>query len=195
MSRSPADDAARTVGLVPVVGRERIAHERLGGRTLVDLAVDLAARRCGAVHVVDADATDAVVRDWLSAASRVVVHDPLCPFTPAKFFDQLAARPEPALVAVRPVVDTLKAVHGEIVVQTVERDRLRIVASPIVVSAELLAGVSAPVEALADSAVLVARLRALSDVLLVEAPAPAMRIGDVEDLRVLEVAQAVRGLA
>jgi hypothetical protein len=98
-------------------------------------------------------------------------------------------------VAVRPLVDTVKAMIGDVVQQTVDRDALRVVASPAAVDRELLAMVPQPLEALGDVALLVRRLRAVGGVdgvggvALVTAPPAARRVSDVAELRLLELRQ------
>ena len=67
-----------------------------------------------------------------------VLHDPLCPMTPASFIAACVARAVETgtvVVGVRPVTDTVKSVRDGAVGATVDRDGLRAVASPIVLPA------------------------------------------------------------
>ena len=116
-----------------------------------------------------------------------VLHDPLCPMTPPAFIADCVARAVErgcVVVGVRPVTDTVKVVDDGVVGETIDRDALVAVASPVV----LPAGVVAVLGALpsTDFVALVDALRRRYPVELVEAPPAARRIGSTEDLRVLE---------
>lgn len=126
------------------------------------------------------------------AEEPLVLHDPLCPMTPADFIAACVERctaTQAVVVGVRPVTDTLKAVDADGVVQgTVDRDSMRQVTSPIVLPASVVAGL----EGLAstDFAELAADLAGRFPVVTVEAPPEGRRVGDEEDLRVLEALTA-----
>ena len=120
----------------------------------------------------------------------LVLHDSLCPMTPPEFIRTCVRRAVEAdvvVVGVRPITDTVKTVdHGRLG-QTVDRDALLRVVSPLVVpvhrvatEADLLS------EPGADLLTLVEVLRRGGPVDLVEAPAEALRVSGTEDLRVLE---------
>jgi len=108
-----------------------------------------------------------------------VVLDPLCPLVPADFVADLVARVVETGVAhagVRPVTDTVKVLHGGLVGETVDRASLVQLASPVVLpEAASLRGSLADVVA------------GLDEVVLVEAPALARRVGDRSDIDLLEV--------
>ena len=106
-----------------------------------------------------------------------VVVDERCPGLDADTLRSLLvrARELPAL-GVRPATDTVKRLREGVVVGTVDRAGLVQVASPLVVPA-------AYGEPTGDS--LSAMAAALGDVELVEVPAAARRLVDVEDLRLL----------
>jgi 2-C-methyl-D-erythritol 4-phosphate cytidylyltransferase len=189
-----SNDTGDLLGIVPAVGRGDLVHERLGSQTLLDRAVDMLSMLASAVAVV-AEAADA---DSLSARlggfDRAIIHDPLCPLVSERFARRLLAehraqggRP---IVAVRPVIDTIKAAPGGVVAQTVDRDGLRVVVSPIVVSARDLLSANELGASLTDPSVLVARLRAVSTPDLVTAPAAVRRVEDRSGLRLVAAIEA-----
>jgi 2-C-methyl-D-erythritol 4-phosphate cytidylyltransferase len=197
---------APVLAVVPIVGRADLAAERFGGRTLLERAITTASAAAQGVLVVADDAdrvashveaewfaphSDGDLLDRVAHFDRLLVHDLLCPLTPAAFLRELAAANTPASVAVSPLVDTVKELSADGVVQrTVDRDRLVVVASPVIVRREILAQVPEILDALRDLAMLVERLRAVTDVAVVAAPSSARRVSDLDDLRVLELRQS-----
>jgi 2-C-methyl-D-erythritol 4-phosphate cytidylyltransferase len=125
--------------------------------------------------------------DVVEAGEPVVLHDPLCPMTPAWFIADCvrsAVADDCVVVAVRPVTDTVKVSAGAYVGATVDRATLLQVVSPVVLSASAAAALdSAPAS---DFAVLVPTLAARVRVETAEAPAEARRVGDEAEVRVLE---------
>ena len=130
----------------------------------------------------------------LDAGLPLVLHDSLCPMTPPDFIAACVRRAvaDGVVVAgVRAVTDTVKTLHGntlgDTLGETVDREALARVVSPVVVPAER---VSQAAELLADPGVqlapLVEALRAGGPVLLLDAPPEAMRVGNLDDVRVLE---------
>ena len=120
-----------------------------------------------------------------------VLHDPLCPMTPAAFIAACVARSVETgrvVVGVRPVTDTVKQVADGLVGETVDRGALVAVTSPVV----LPTGVVAALDGLPslDFVELVAALRGRFPVELVTAPPAARRVGSLEDVRVLEALTA-----
>jgi 2-C-methyl-D-erythritol 4-phosphate cytidylyltransferase len=122
-----------------------------------------------------------------SAEEPFVLHDPLCPMTPPDFIASCVERAVEhacVVVGVRPVTDTVKVVEGGVVGETLDRDGLVTVASPVVLPPAVvaaLAGLPAT-----GFVALVAELRRRFPVELVEAPPTARRVGSEEDLRLLE---------
>lgn len=114
----------------------------------------------------------------------LLVHDPLCPLAPATHLDEvldelaLPGGGYRAGAAVHPMTDTVKTVHaddeGFAVAGTVDRERLRVVTTPVMVPADLAASLPAA----ADGPALVAGLRHHGEVLLVTAPPIARRVHD-----------------
>ena len=124
------------------------------------------------------------------AGGALVLHDSLCPMTPASFIADCVARAAETgrvVVAVRPVTDTIKEVDSGVVGATVDRDELRSVCSPLVLPAAVVAALPE-----LPSTDLVRMLEALEGlpsgdrVELVEAPPQARRVADRDDLVVLE---------
>jgi 2-C-methyl-D-erythritol 4-phosphate cytidylyltransferase len=127
-----------------------------------------------------------------AGADRMVVHDPLCPLlTPAALArcaaDQL---PGVAVVGIRPVTDTVKRVEGAWLRDTLDRDGLAVLASPVVWGADLVAPLSQLLPTagdLADLSGLVTALAGLCTLRGVEVPSAGRRVGDPEDLALLTV--------
>jgi hypothetical protein len=122
----------------------------------------------------------------------LLVHDALCPLVTAEFLTTVlarwATRPEEGVVAVRAVTDTLKSVVDGRITETIDRDALVTVTSPVLVPAAALgdpadADRPMPVD---DGAALVAWLRRRVAVDLVRAPSLGRRIEDVRAVRLLE---------
>lgn len=122
---------------------------------------------------------------WQEAPHRVLVHDCLCPLVPTDFLAGLAAAEENS-AAYRPVTDTLKVVHGDVVGGTLDREQFGIVTSPVLVIAP---SGRPPVEDFSD---LLVWLRARGPVALVRAPQDGRRAVDVASVDVLESLDAVR---
>jgi len=123
----------------------------------------------------------------VDAGEPFVLHDPLCPMTPPAFIAECVARAVErgcVVVGVRPVTDTVKVVTDGVVGETVDRDGLVSVCSPVVLPASVVAALGELPST--DFVELVAHLRRRYPVELVEAPPAARRIGSIEDLRVLE---------
>jgi hypothetical protein len=182
------------LGIVPAIGRGTFVDHRLGSQTLVERALDFLTRLTPAVVVVSDAADVMALRRTLTEFSRAVIHDPLCPLVPEPFARRLLAehdaRAGQPTVAVRPVIDTIKAAPDGVVARTVDRDGLRVVSSPIVVAPGDLLSVDDLAAALSDPAKLVAHLRAVSTPHLVTAPAAARRIEDLSGLRVTAAVEA-----
>jgi 2-C-methyl-D-erythritol 4-phosphate cytidylyltransferase len=114
----------------------------------------------------------------------LLVHDPLCPLAPAAHLsdvlDELAlpGGGYRAGAAVHPMTDTVKAVHadaeGFAVAGTVDRERLRVVTTPVLVPVDAAGSVAA----VDDGPTLVAELRRHGEVGLVTAPPIARRVHD-----------------
>jgi 2-C-methyl-D-erythritol 4-phosphate cytidylyltransferase len=180
--------AQRVVGLVPVGGRGALPSALLQGEPLTARA-SRALTEAG-VEVLDPATVWSVLR---GLGATLVVHDPLCAGTPVQFLREAVTAvvatgsgPSPVVVGVRPVTDTVRTVtEAGALGATVDRATLLAVASPVVVPAPVLASLPEP-PPLDDLADLVAALRPRQDVLFLEAPAPARRVGDDSDLRLLE---------
>ena len=123
----------------------------------------------------------------------VLVHDPRCPLTPPACLqeaaDAWAARPDAVVVAARVMSDTVKELVDGRVHATVDRDQLRVVASPLVVPRALLQRLhdGGLLAGCADVDDLVQRARA-DGAPLVWTPAPglARRVGDAAQVTLLE---------
>jgi 2-C-methyl-D-erythritol 4-phosphate cytidylyltransferase len=120
----------------------------------------------------------------------LVLHDSLCPMTPPEFIRtcvRRAVEAEVVVVGVRPITDTVKIVHHGRLGQTVDRDAMLRVVSPLVVPVHRVAAEADLLsEPGADFVTLVDALRGGGSVDLVEAPAEALRVSGPEDLQVLE---------
>jgi len=187
---------ARAVGVLTPTGRTDL---RLHGEPL-----SVHARRAllsAGVEVL-AELEPAALAE--ETAEVLVLHDPLCPLTAADFIRALvdrAASTGQVLAGCRPVTDTLKRASGELVGATVDRDAFLVVTSPVVLPwrAELAHRVDLAHRAeLAhrlvqdDLVELVAWLRTLHDVDLVEAPPAGRRVDDDSSVLLLEAATPPR---
>lgn len=127
-------------------------------------------------------------RQVVADGRPLLVHDALCPLVTADFITTVLARgevrPDQGAAAVRTVTDTLKAVVDGRITETIDRDALVAVTSPVLVPARALTGEAPmPVD---DGAALVAWLRRRVEVELVRAPSLGRRIEDVRAVRLLE---------
>ena len=87
------------------------------------------------------------------------------------------------VVGVRPVTDTVKVVDDGVVGETVDRETLRAVASPIVLPPAVVAALGSLPSL--DFAELVTALAERFPIDYVEAPASARRVTGLEDVEVL----------
>ncbi len=123
----------------------------------------------------------------IDSGEPFVLHDPLCPMTPADFIAACvvsAVEGNTIVVGVRPVTDTVKEIADAVVGATVDREGLMVVASPVVLPGPVVAALEGLPSL--DFATLVADLRTRFPVQFVEAPAEARRVASEEDVRVLE---------
>lgn len=188
--------SARAAGVLTQTGRTDLL---LHGEPLTDHA--RRALVAAAVEVLPGLEPSALAEE---VADVLVLHDPLCPLTPADFIRALvdrAASTGQVLVGCRPVTDTLKTVHGDLVGSTVDRDAFLVVTSPVVLSwpgghtepahpvvlAELADRVGRD-----DLVDLVAWLRTRHEVALVEAPSAGRRVDDDSAVLLLEAATPPR---
>jgi 2-C-methyl-D-erythritol 4-phosphate cytidylyltransferase len=180
------DEELASLGTVVDEGRGNLPYALIHGESLAAAAA-WALGEAG-VTAVDLGTT------WeglVDSGEPFVLHDPLCPMTPPAFIADCVAHAVArgcVVVGVRPVTDTVKVVADGMVGETVDREALVAVASPVV----LPAGVVASLDGLpsTDFVALVDALRRRYPVELVEAPPAARRVGSVEDLRVLEALTA-----
>jgi len=117
----------------------------------------------------------------------LVLHDALCPMTPPDFIAACLERARASghpVVGTRPVTDTVKVVSDGVVGQTLDRDALVAVASPLVVPAAVLA--SLPGRPASDLARAVADLEAAGHpVEMMQAPPEGRRVSSPDDVRLL----------
>jgi len=174
------------MGWVPTTGRGSLPFATLDGEPLVALA-SFALEDAGA-ELVDFDAELADLR----ADRPLVLHDPLCPLTPISFLRravEVAAEEGAVVVGVHPVTDTVKAVQGEVVGGTVDREGLWSVTSPVVLPASLVADLDGWPDA-DDFAALVARLAERTEVRFLEAPPLGRRVEDESAVVLLQALAA-----
>ncbi len=125
------------------------------------------------------------------AGEPLVLHDCLCPMTPAGFIAGCLLRAldeDAVVVATRPVTDTIKVLADGVVGDTVDREGLTSVVSPVVLPPSVVAAlVEQPGTDLVD---LVAELALSYRIVLVEAPVSARRVSSLDDLSLLEALTA-----
>lgn len=185
-----ADDGPRPLGLLVEQGRGPLPFLLLDGEPLVAYA-GRALVSAGLEPVDVGTPWDDVV----DADAPLVLHDPLCPLTPADFLAscaRTAAEDDVVVVGQRPVTDTVKQVKDGQLGATVDRDELQVVCSPLVLPARLVAGLTGlPGEPGHDFAAMVADLVGAGEqVRYVEAPARARRVTDADEVRLLEALAA-----
>lgn len=141
------------------------------------------------VRIVDATvAWEAIVE----SGEDLVLHDALCPMTPPAFIAACLERARSTgrpVVGVRPVTDTVKEVSGALVGETLDRDALLAVTSPLVVPAAVLAELAdrPDVDLVRAAAELAA---AGHPVATLAAPPEGRRVSSTEDVRVLDALTA-----
>ena len=176
------DEATPALGAVVETGRGSLPFALIHGEALVACA----SWALGEAGVTSVD----LGTEWaglVDSGEPFVLHDPLCPMTPAAFIAGCVARAVETgriVVGVRPVTDTVKSVDGGAVGETVDRDGLRAVVSPIVLPADVVAALDGVPTA--DFSMLVEWLRGAHPVELVDAPPEARRVATEQDLRLLE---------
>jgi 2-C-methyl-D-erythritol 4-phosphate cytidylyltransferase len=176
------DDELTALGTVVDDDRGHLPYALIHGEALVAAA----AWALGEAGVTPID-TGTPWAALIESGEPFVLHDPLCPMTPPAFIAECVERAVErgcVVVGVRPVTDTVKVVTDGEVGETVDRDELVAVASPVVLPASVVAALGALPTT--DFVALVEELRRRYPVELVEAPPSARRIGSVDDLRVLE---------
>jgi 2-C-methyl-D-erythritol 4-phosphate cytidylyltransferase len=176
------EDEAHALGWVPTEGRGSLPFALVHGESLV-AAASWAVGEAG-VQLIDASVGFEQVR---RSGRPLLLHDPLCPLTPADFLVtcvEECLRTGEVTVGWRDVTDTVKTLRGDVLGATVDRTRLRSVASPVVIPATVLADLD--VLDSDDLPELVGRLAVSSPVHWVPAPAIGRRIYGAEDLVVLE---------
>ncbi|HEU4514321.1 MAG TPA: 2-C-methyl-D-erythritol 4-phosphate cytidylyltransferase [Nocardioidaceae bacterium] len=177
-----SDDRARAMGQVPTTGRGSMPYALLDGEPLVALA-SFALEDAG-VELVEFHVDLTRLRD---RDRPLVVHDPLCPLTPPGFIREavdLAVAEDAVVVGVHPVTDTIKRVDHGVVGDTVDREGLWTVTSPVVLPASVVTRLDGWPDA-DDVASLVARLRETAVVRFLEAPPLGRRVDDESSLVLL----------
>lgn len=177
------------LGTVVDEGRGHLPYALIHGEALVAAA----AWALGESGVTPVD-TGTPWSGIVVAAEPYVLHDALCPMTPPEFIASCVARAVErscVVVGVRPVTDTVKVVADGLVGETVDRDGLVAIASPIVLPPSVVASLD-ELPSL-DFVALVTALRERYPVELVEAPPEARRVGSADDVRVLEALTRGRG--
>ena len=175
------DETEEPLGVVPLEGRGSLPFALVHGESLV-AAASWALTTAGA-KLFDYGVPFAAIQD---AGLMLVIHDPLCPLTPASFIREAIAesvRTGAVVVGVRSVTDTIKEYDGERVGATVDRDELMWVTSPVVLPAVVVAALEELTTD--DLAVLVADLTRRFPVRHLPAPLLGRRVVDEGDLEAL----------
>ncbi|MFC7504826.1 2-C-methyl-D-erythritol 4-phosphate cytidylyltransferase [Nocardioides sp. CPCC 206347] len=182
------DIYAPVSGMVVDEGRGALPYHLIHGESLVAAAAWAAGE--ARVDLIDQSVP------WEFVAERgeaVLLHDPLCPMTPPAFLARCADKAgveDRIIVGVRPVTDTVKVVDDGALGETVDRDQLVAICSPVVLPASVvedLFGEGGDLPS-TDFVELVALLRERygdERVAFVEAPPEARRVSSDEDIAVL----------
>ncbi len=185
-------DVPEALGLVLTDDRGSLPFSLIHGEALVAAA----AWSLGESGITSVDLGTA----WaglVDAEEPVVLHDSLCPMVPPTFLADClidAVEHDRVVVGVRPLTDTVKRVADGLVGETVDRESLVRVCSPLVLPAAVVAElgeqdgpVGPPTD---DLAALVARLRRSHEVHEMPAPPEGRRVDSVDDVAVLEALTA-----
>lgn len=187
------DVEAPVWGVVIEEGRGALPFHLIHGESLVATAA-WAAGEAG-VDLLDQSVSWDVVAE---SEQALLLHDPLCPMTPPEFLSRCADRAtveDQVMVAVRPVTDTVKVVEaagdGEAIGETIDRDGLVTICSPIVLPPSIVAdlfedGGSLPSTDFVELVAALQQRYGAGRVVFVEAPPEARRVGSDPDLAVLE---------
>jgi 2-C-methyl-D-erythritol 4-phosphate cytidylyltransferase len=179
--RAPRVRPMEPLGIVPTDGRGSLPYALVHGESLV-AAASWALTTAG-VELFDYTVSFEAVQQ---AERALVIHDPLCPLTPAAFIEEAVAECEQTgavVVGVRPVTDTVKEYDGAVIGATVDREGLVCVTSPVVLPAAVVAALDDLDTD--DVAALVADLSRRFPVRHLEAPSLGRRIVGELDLEVL----------
>ena len=174
-------DFPEPLGLVPIDGRGSLPFALVHDESLV-AAASWALTTAGA-KLFDYDIPFAGIQD---TGQMLVIHDPLCPLTPAAFIGEAieeSVQTSAVVVGVRPVTDTVKEYEGERLGATVDRDELMSVTSPVVLPATVVAALDEL--ATDDLPDFVEKLAQRFPVRYLPAPPLGQRIVDEDDLDVL----------
>jgi 2-C-methyl-D-erythritol 4-phosphate cytidylyltransferase len=183
---SVMDETPDPLGVVPTDRRGSFPFALVHGESLV-AAASWALTTAGA-KLFDYGVPFSAVQE---AGQMLVIHDPLCPLTPASFIEEAiaeSARTGAVVVGVRPVTDTIKEYDGERLGATLDRDELMCVTSPVVLPATVVAALDELDTD--DLAELVAGLSQRFPVRHLPAPPLGRRILDEDDLEVLSAFSA-----
>ncbi len=178
----PYDEVEPALGSVIEVDRGSLPFALIHGEALVACAV----WALGDSGVLPVDFTT-TWEGLVDAGEPYVVHDALCPMTPAWFIAQCvatSAERDAVVVGVRPVTDTVKTVTDGLVGDTLDREGMLSVASPVVLPAAVVAELDGLPST--DFVELVAALAARFEVVTLIAPPEARRVATLEDVKVLE---------
>jgi 2-C-methyl-D-erythritol 4-phosphate cytidylyltransferase len=184
------DEPPTPLGVVVERDRGSLPFALLHGEPLVACAA-WAMGEAG-ILLLDHGTPWAEVRD---AGAPLVWHDPLCPTTPPDFLAACVRRAvadDAVVAAVLPVTDTVKDLVERdgvlLVARTHDRDRLRRLASPLVLPPSVVARLDDwPDDDLVRA---VAALRATGPVVFFDAPATAARVSSQADVTRLEALTA-----
>jgi 2-C-methyl-D-erythritol 4-phosphate cytidylyltransferase len=174
------------LGVVPIDGRGSLPFALVHDESLV-AAASWALTTAGA-KLFDYDIPFAGIQD---SGQMLVIHDPLCPLTPAAFIEEAieeSVQTSAVVVGVRPVTDTVKEYVGERLGATVDRDELMSVTSPVVLPATVVAELD-ELE-INDLPAFVDMLTKRFPVRYLPAPPLGRRIADESDLEVLSALSA-----
>ena len=180
------DDPPPALGIVLDVDRGSLPYALIHGEALVACAA-WALGEAGVTPLDNGITWDAVRR----ADEPVGQHDALCPMTPADFIAACVRRAradDAVVVATRPVTDTIKRIADGLVGETVDREGLISIVSPVVLPPSVVSMLAD--EPGTDLVALVASLATTHRVVLVEAPASARRVTSAEEIAVLEALTA-----
>lgn len=181
----PDDVLPTAYGVVLDAGRGTLPFALLQGEPLVACAAWSLGQT--GVDLLDLGTPWAAIAE---AEEPLVLHDALCPLAPPDFLAAClveAVSADRPVLGARPVTDTVKRVEDGALGETLDRDALIAVASPLVLPARVVATLPDPgLDGPLDLAALAASLADREQLVVALAPPAARRVHDLDDVRLLE---------
>lgn len=183
-------DVPPVLGMVLDEGRGSLPYSLVHGEPMVRCAV--LALEAADIEPLDPDTAWTAVLELLDGMEGLVLHDSLCPLTPPAFLSRCvlqAVATGAVTVGFRPVTDTIKQVEHGRVGDTIDREGLRALASPVVLPVDVVRALPRPPRH--DLTALISSLAERGvPIEWMEAPAEGQRVTSPDDVPLLEALSA-----